>query len=304
MLNSLVLDASSDARLGSSRVRAIVGIERDFLLYVAHRERLRYDTKYLPRPVRARGIATISLYTRGVVEVDGRDGALGVPRGYVLAENELERPDPGAPSIQLSGAASTGLELRVPTSVVLAPIGATHGPLTLSSSTWDAVHDLAALAENATPAMHGDPRVATTTRALLEGLARDRILSFGLAERMRDDEPPELTRIMDALRPSFASFQVSPSLSDLKRRTGLSIAYLSRDLVRFVTTFGLFGHGFRDFARILRIRTAVVWLSSPDVTATLVADVVGYSNLEAMNRAFKSAGLPSPGVVRAAVQIR
>jgi transcriptional regulator GlxA family with amidase domain len=58
-------------------------------------------------------------------------------------------------------------------------------------------------------------------------------------------------------------------------------------------TFGLSRAGFRDAMRGLRLRAAVMMLSSPDATASDVARV-GYASPDAMGRAFRDSRLQAP----------
>jgi hypothetical protein len=51
-----------------------------------------------------------------------------------------------------------------------------------------------------------------------------------------------------------------------------------------------------------RLRAATLMLSSPGVTPSDVARIVGYGSLDAMGRAFRDARLPAPSDVQAAVR--
>jgi AraC-like DNA-binding protein len=64
----------------------------------------------------------------------------------------------------------------------------------------------------------------------------------------------------------------------------------------------LFGDGFRDAMRVIRLRAACLFLSAPHATPSEVARHVGYGSLDAMGRAFRDANLPSPSVVQEAVR--
>jgi AraC-like DNA-binding protein len=82
----------------------------------------------------------------------------------------------------------------------------------------------------------------------------------------------------------------------------LSQRQLGRDLGDLTRTFGLFGGGFRDAMRVLRLRAAVLLLSAPGGTPSDVARAIGYGSLDAMGRAFRDAQLPAPSVVQEAVR--
>jgi AraC-like DNA-binding protein len=106
------------------------------------------------------------------------------------------------------------------------------------------------------------------------------------------------------MRPLYHDLATSASLKQIAALAGLSLRQLGRDLTDLTRTFGLFGTGFRDAMRILRLRAAVVLLSAPEATAHDVARVVGYSSLDAMGRAFRDAQLPAPSLVHTAVRYR
>lgn len=52
----------------------------------------------------------------------------------------------------------------------------------------------------------------------------------------------------------------------------------------------------------MRLRAAVLWLSSPELTVSDVARIVGYQSTDAMSRAFRDAALPAASVVQDAVR--
>src|SRR5207302_10226440 len=105
-------------------------------------------------------------------------------------------------------------------------------------------------------------------------------------------------------QPRFQHVATSTSLKQIASLAGLSLRQLGRDLTELTRTFGLFGGGFRDAMRILRLRAAALLLSAPDATPNDVARVVGYSSLDAMGRAFRDARLPPPRLVHSAPHYR
>jgi AraC-like DNA-binding protein len=106
------------------------------------------------------------------------------------------------------------------------------------------------------------------------------------------------------MRPLYQDLATSASLKQIAALAGLSLRQLGRDLGDLTRTFGLFGAGFRDAMRIIRLRAAVLLLSAPDGTPSDVARVVGYGSLDAMGRAFRDAQLPAPSLVHSAVRYR
>jgi len=76
------------------------------------------------------------------------------------------------------------------------------------------------------------------------------------------------------------------------------LSSLGRDLFQLTRTFGLFGLGYREALRVMRLRAAATWLSSPELSVTDVSRIVGYRSSDAMGRAFRDAKLPAPSVVQ------
>jgi AraC-like DNA-binding protein len=106
------------------------------------------------------------------------------------------------------------------------------------------------------------------------------------------------------MRPLYQDLATSASLKQIAALAGLSLRQLGRDLRDLTRTFGLFGVGFRDAMRVLRLRAAVLLLSAPDGTPSDVSRTVGYGSLDAMGRAFRDANLSAPSIVQEAVRYR
>jgi transcriptional regulator GlxA family with amidase domain len=106
------------------------------------------------------------------------------------------------------------------------------------------------------------------------------------------------------MRPLYQDLATSASLKQIAPLAGLSLRQIGRDLRELTQTFGLFGRGFRDAMRVLRLRAAVLLLSAPDSSPSDVARTVGYGSLDAMGRAFRDALLPAPRVVQELVRYR
>ncbi|MBL8744622.1 MAG: helix-turn-helix transcriptional regulator [Myxococcales bacterium] len=91
-----------------------------------------------------------------------------------------------------------------------------------------------------------------------------------------------------------------PSLDELALASGLSLRQLARDVDALTGSVGL-GGGWRALTRRMRLKLAVLCLSAEGATIAQVAKAAGYSSHDAMGRAFRDAGLPSPSEVRAAL---
>jgi hypothetical protein len=113
------------------------------------------------------------------------------------------------------------------------------------------------------------------------------------------------------MRPLYQNLSTSASLKQIASLAGLSLRQLGRDLGDLTKTFGLFGAGFRDAMRVLRLRAAVLLLSA----LALVVLPRPYERLHALSPAtslgaplvalaLASAALPAPSLVQEAVRYR
>ena len=137
---------------------------------------------------------------------------------------------------------------------------------------------------------------------LIVRLGEAGILSTDLTASVVETEPDRFVRLWSVMKPLYEDLATSSSLKQIALLANLSLRQLGRDLGELTRTFGLFGMGFRDAMRVLRLRAAVLLLSAPDGTPSDVARAVGYGSLDAMGRAFRDAQLPAPSVVQDAVR--
>jgi AraC-like DNA-binding protein len=284
-----MLAATSDLTYGSSRYRAALTLERRFRAYLVVRERLAFDTRFAA-PGLGGACATLYLLLGGAFQrADGP--VVRPPVAFMLAESELERIEPGAPTFRTWGDPAITFELRVALDDVRAPVGLGHGPLALSAATWSALqqaHDAFVAGDGPEP----------TTASLVRCLVDDGVLAGDVADSITPTEPEAIARVWSGVKSMFAQHATSMSLDELASATGVCERQLRRDVKLLTHNFGLPGDGFREAMKFFRLRTAVILLSSPDATATDVARQVGYQSLEAMGRAFRDSNLPAPSVVR------
>jgi len=283
-----VLVAASDRIFGSSRLCAVLVLERRFRVHLVMRDRLVYDTRF---SARAKGGLIPRLYfvIRGNVQISGGE-VLQAGRAYVLADNEFEAVAAGAPTFRTWGEPSVVLDLLLRAEDIRAPIGLANGPVAVGEATWATIH---AMTDALTKGTSIEPFVPT----LLDQLAADGTISADVRTTIAP-APEQLARLWTGLRPLYTNQMVSASIFDLTKLTGMSIRQLARDIKLLTKTFGLPGEGFRDTTKVMRLRTAAILLSSPGATATEVAQQVGYNSLEAMGRAFRDAKMPAPSVVQ------
>lgn len=288
-----MLVASSQRGFGASQLRSTIFLERRFRAHVMWRDRLVFDSRFAPAARRATPFAHLYAVWRGALQVAGGPVVEG-PRAFALAEAEFDRVVPGALTFRSWGSPAVIVELRVPAAALRCPVGLRHGEVALPPAAWAAY---GALAEAA-----AGPAPAPALHALMVALGAAGVVAADLVASVVAHEPERFARLWDVIRPLYASYATSTSVKELAGPSGLSLRQLGRDLTEMTRTFGLFGAGFRDAARVVRLRAAVLLLSAPDATAGEVARAVGYGSLDAMGRAFRDAGLPAPSAVQDAVR--
>jgi len=284
-----VLSAESQLEFGSSSLRSTAFLERRLRVHMVKRDRLLFDTAFAPP---AKAVSTnVHLFAQlsGTCAIAGGP-TLAAPCAFVLAETEFDRVVRGALTLRSWGARCTIVEARVPAADLRLPVGLAHGPVALDDAVWSAYYALQSTRSEA--AVHG----------IIAALGAANILSRDLIASVVPDEPDRFQRLWAVLRPLYQDLATSASLKQIAMIAGLSLRQLGRDLRDMTRTFGLFGVGFRDAMRVLRLRAAVLLLSAPDGTPSDVARTVGYGSLDAMGRAFRDASLPAPSIVQEAVR--
>jgi AraC-like DNA-binding protein len=296
-----VLLATSSRSFARSTLRTTIFLERRFRAHVIERDRLLFDTKFSP-PAK-KPSATVHIYAtlRGRLQV--HDGApVDGPHAYVLADAEFDRVVAGSPTFRSSGAPAVIVELRVPAADLRRPIGLGHGPIQLPKPVWDAYANIVTAAGEPTATGDPDNEPSHALHRLMVALCEAGVLSNELSGSLVTEEPERFTRLWHVLKPLYQDYATSASLKQIAAATDLSLRQLGRDLTDLTRTFGLFGAGFRDAMRVLRLRAAVLLLSAPDATPSEVSRAVGYGSLDAMGRAFRDASLPAPSIIQDAVR--
>jgi AraC-like DNA-binding protein len=284
-----MLSATSLRAFGTSTLKTTIFLERQFRAHLVYRDRLLYDTTYAPPAKKAQPFVHVYATLKGSISVDGGPAHEG-PHVYVLAETEFDRMEKGSPTLRSWGNPGVIVELRVPAQYMRVPIGIKNGALQLPDSVWAAYQRLEA--EGSEGALY---------QVLVE-LVTAGVLAKDLTAGVVTEEPERFVRLWTVLKPLYEDQATSASLKQIAIIAKLSLRQLGRDLGDLTRTFGLFGAGFRDAMRVLRLRAAVLMLSAPGSTPSDVARTVGYGSLDAMGRAFRDAALPAPSVVQAAVK--
>jgi len=286
-----VLSARNHVEFAGSTLQSTIFLERRLRVHLVRRDRLLFDSAYAPPAVRPSAVVHVFAQLSGTIIVAGEPPRPG-PCAFVLAESEFDRVVAGARTFRSFGARCTIVESRVPADAVRRPVGLSHGPIALGDDVWAAYHALAA-----------EPGEAAVL-GLVAALAGAGVVTPELSASVVASEPERFQRLWAALRPLYSNLATSASLKQIASLTDLSLRQLGRDLTDLTRTFGLFGAGFRDAMRVLRLRAAVLLLSAPASTPSEVARTVGYGSLDAMGRAFRDAHLPAPSVVQGAVRFR
>lgn len=286
-----MLSATSTRTFGASTLQSTVFLERRLRAHLVTRDRLLYDTAFGSRGKEPAGVAHLYVTLRGMLQIAGGPPLAG-PHAYALAETEFDHVVPGARTFRSSGAPCELVELRVPAADLQRPIGLDRGPLELPPRAWDAYHELART------------RSEGAVHRLIEALGDAGVLSRDLTASVVATEPERFVRVWSVLRPLYGDLATSTSLKQVAQIARLSLRQLGRDLRDFTSTFNLYGGGFRETMRVLRLRAAVTLLSAPGGSPSDVSRAVGYGSLDAMGRAFRDAHLPAPSIVQEAVRYR
>ena len=190
------------------------------------------------------------------------------------------------------------LQIRVDRALIGIPFAdADPKPLPASTALLDAARLYAT--EGTGPAGRRDAPLANLLRTLHREhlLAED--LSLTIARNHAIDE-----RLWNTLVPLYRRLYLAPSMTELAEGAGLSIRHLGRAITNLVTRVDLPWLGLRESALRIRLRIAVFLLANDAVPVAEIATRTGYSSVEAMNHAFRDAGLPPPSAARARILAR
>lgn len=273
-------------------------LERHFRLFFVERGRMRFDTYFMPnRAEPGPGHAVLYALWRGALELRDHGVRVG-PRGAVLADEAFFEGSAEKPPARVIGTGESwvGLELRVERAS-LGPVahGFADGTAFLVPTLADATFEAATAAQRALTERAG---AVDATIALLQALAADGVLEGGVAEGVVREEPERLARVWEVVEDAFARLDTGVPLQELADQRGVSLRQLARDFEELVSTFTVAVDPFRPQRNELRLRLASVLLSVPELTVAEVAQLLGWGSTTALDRAFRDARLPAPGVIR------
>jgi AraC-like DNA-binding protein len=284
-----VLVATSERRLGGGAVTSSLVFERAVRGTIIRRESLAFDTRFAaaasgkPEPVGHLFLLLAGRFLSDQGEVHH------APIGFVLADDEIERPTRTSRTFRTDGPHVDVVQLRIEGEHVRAPIGLSAGPFALDEP-----------AREAAAALLAQPDAGTLARTL-SALAVAGILDTEITSTVIADEPERFRRLWTALQPLYQTYGASLSLKQLASSLGMSMRQVGRDAKELSMAFGLKG-GYRDALLLMRLRMAVLMLSAPEATVHDVAKLAGYGSPIALARAFRDAKLPAPSVIQAALR--
>lgn len=106
---------------------------------------------------------------------------------------------------------------------------------------------------------------------------------------------PKVTKALsEALDELLSDMRDRPMMVDLHTRLGVSERTVNRMVQDFNTRFGFNASTWQDARSRRRVLLSAALLSADGVTASEVADAMGYGSLPSLSRALKLAGMPSP----------
>lgn len=287
-----MLYAEGQVAIGSCWLRSRVLLERRFRTFTGDRVGMAFDSDLAAAEAgRKSGYCDLYLVERGRIRIAGGSVHEG-PVALILAEDEFMRVKRGASkTFRFDGARCTVVDVRLAQRDVRAPIGLGHGPLPLAAEVWAAVAEV-----------HGGADEVAARAAmvrLLDGLAAAGHVAPDLSGSIVAVESDRVMLLWRSLADRYANLRASTTLDELKSEMGVTLRQLRRDVGEVASTFGLTGDGLKDVIRVLRLRTAVTFLSAPEATLHRVAELCGYAGIDAMDRALRDAGLPRAAEIRA-----
>jgi AraC-like DNA-binding protein len=281
-----MLRARGAFAVGRSRLAIDIMVSLGVASVVIDRDRLRYDTRHLARSATVlRDGLVVYVVLEGLLRWGDTETFEG-PVAFALPSTDFEASGSSAIRYSLEGERVRALELWLE-----AHPPAHRTPEALRGALLQASEALFTLASpGAATTADDDARVAATN-AVLAAFA-----DAGWCDRR------ELLVLQgpawDRLRGVLRNVDLRRSLKLLADDAAVSERQFHRD---FAALIDVAGTGFRETLRRWRLRLGVLLLSAPDASVAEVARALGYARPEAMNAIFRSAGLPPPSALRAAL---
>jgi AraC-like DNA-binding protein len=288
-----VLVAHGRRSLGATHLRWSVAFARHAWFKVVECDGIALDTRFVPgAPGPPKPHACLLIVLRGRFQAhDDKSAPRLAPVAIPLTLEQLEGAEGKRPFTFRSDSNPSVIELHV------ADAHAVGWPRPGSIDLDEAAYEAARRALSSMSASD-DAGLADALRDLLRHLSRLGLLTAAADETIGADPPNTIARFWGALKPVVERLAVSSTLDSLGSMASLSSGQVDRAVQRVLSTFGIVGGGVRSLAYHVRLKAAVLFLSAPDAAVGEVAKVVGYGSADALGRAFRDAGLPSPREVQ------
>jgi AraC-like DNA-binding protein len=269
-----------------SQIAVDVALSLGVVSLVVDRARLRFDTRFVgaTQPVIRDGL-TVKLVLEGRLQWGDGPGREG-PIAFALPASESDGVADGSLRYWIEGERVRLLEFWLE-----GHPGLRRGPELPSAALLQAAEALFGAAAPAGDAPCDDEVRIGSTNALLAALAGE---GWCQPRTLLDISGPAWER----LRAAFKQVDLQRSLKVLAGGSAVSERQFHRD---FGALADVAGTGFRETLRRWRLRLGVILLSAPEGSVAEVARTLGYARPEAMNAVFRSAGLPRPSELRAAL---
>jgi AraC-like DNA-binding protein len=287
-----VLIARGHTRIRRADLRwALVFAPRMWCVTV-RRSGLVLDTRFVSAAVEPQPPRTcVYLLLSGVFAVHGQPPFRG-PTAFVISDEQLEGASGTRPlTFEATGQPYSAIELHLGAEDVTVHASAAPAELTLDAETWQAATAVAGLAEP-------DQSFQRDMATLLGRVASSGLVVPSTAAHVLDEPSKPFALLWRAVRPMIERFYLTPTLQEVGDAAGVSLRQVDRYMRDFVTSFALVGRGWRHTTRHVRLKLAVMLLSADGASVAEVASAVGYLSSDAMSRAFRDAGLPTPSVVQ------
>jgi AraC-like DNA-binding protein len=293
-----VLLARGHKTIGAGDLRWALTFAPRVWSVVVERRGLVLDTRFIPASVDpARARSCLYLLVRGQWSNLPDGTLLSAPSAFVVTEEQLEGAHGARPfTFSATGDPFGAIEFHLDDRDVPGTPASLPVPIELSPSAWEAASEVLRLSE------HDDRSYVESFTRLLEQLTGDGILSAALTANALQPASRPFALLWSALRPMIERLYLTPTLQEVVAATGVSTRQMDRYIQSFVNSFGLVGDRWRGATLHLRLKLAVILLSADGATVSDVATTVGYGSSDAMARAFRDAGLDSPGVVQERVR--
>lgn len=281
-----MLSARSQKAVGQASLRTSIALTPRVGVVAIERHGLVFDTQFVPGDAAAtRPMTVLYVVLDGKLVVEGGAAAHVAPVVFATTETDLE----GALGARSRTHRTVG-DPYVALEVHLRDDDLTWPPATSLGESF-----FAACRKVVDEGWKSDDLLHETASAVLDELRAHAIIGEGVVLE-RSVGSAAASRVWSAVRPALERLAALASLKELDGSA--STRQTQRDLDALATSYPVVRGGWRAMARRYRLKLAVLLLSAHDAQVAIVAREVGYGSADAMGRAFRDAGLPSPSEVQ------